>query len=636
MSESGVPDVATSDGQRVPVYSKRLAKHRAHAEALGARSRFISNFRGVSFLILTIGVMMLVFSDSKLVAAGLALGGGLVFVALILVHGRFLQREDRELRWMMVNKAALARCSDDWKSLPADGAVFQNPVHPYAEDLDVFGSQSLFQRINVAQTRDGRARLAEMLMNRADPAVVRKRQEAVQELTELLDLRQELEALAFAEAVPVEEQEAAKRSQSSEVNPDDLVAWAETESTLCKRVGLVWAARLLPLVVVPWVIYAFSSGLSAALWIAPLFAQTLLLVAARRETAKVFAAVSANQGVFLRFGPMLGLLETLKPNSPLLKELVLSVKNDDGVPPSVAMRDFEKAVGWFDLRHNGMVHPFVNGLLLWDIHCVLMLEKWQRAHGKSIRGWFYALGELEALSSLAGFAYDNPDYCWPEIEDGSVGLSAEGLAHPLLKSNVRISNDIRLEGPGRALLVTGSNMSGKSTLLRSLGVAVVLAFAGAPVCARGFRSGPLLVRTSMRISDSLGEGVSHFYAEVRKLKGVLEALGQSTPVLFLLDEILHGTNSRERQIGARWVLNELVGAGAMGAVSTHDEGLCELSGQLQKTVTLVHLRETVEGDKMTFDYKLRSGPVRSGNALRLMNMSGIPVPLEGTPSKPGA
>jgi DNA mismatch repair ATPase MutS len=324
---------------------------------------------------------------------------------------------------------------------------------------------------------------------------------------------------------------------------------------------------------------------------------------------------------------MLKLLETLPADSKALSELQRSVQTQEGERPSLAMRRFERIVGWFELRHNGLVYPFINVLLLWDIHCVIALERWQLSCGKVLRGWFLTLGELEALSSLAAFTADNEDYVFPELVDEPV-FEAEGLGHPLVDKGKRVNNDVHLPGPGRGLLVTGSNMSGKSTLLRAVGINAVLALSGAPVAARGLRLFPLAVRTSMRISDSLSQGVSHFYAELRTLKSVLDAARGSTPVLFLLDEILHGTNSRERQIGARWVLGELLRLGALGAVSTHDEGLCQLPEPLASQLEQVHFRETMAGDEMNFDYRLRQGPVTSGNALRLMRSMGIPVPLD--------
>jgi DNA mismatch repair ATPase MutS len=324
---------------------------------------------------------------------------------------------------------------------------------------------------------------------------------------------------------------------------------------------------------------------------------------------------------------MLEQLEQLQVDSKLLQRLKQELLSG-ALRPSSAMKDFRSKVSWFDLRHSGLVHPFAAILLLWDVNCVLALEQWQKVSGRGVRGWFEALGELEALSSLAGLAYDEPGYSFPELAEEGACFVATGLAHPLIDGDKRVSNDVALDVAGQALLVTGSNMSGKSTLLRSMGLSIVLGFAGAPVAADALRVGPCRLCTSTRISDSLEGGVSHFYAELSKLRQVVESTHGQLPVFFLLDEILHGTNSLERQVGARWVLAELLKRGALGVVTTHDMELCRLPEALMAHVTQVHFRESVTDERMSFDYKLRQGPVTAGNALRLMRLMGLNVPLE--------
>jgi DNA mismatch repair ATPase MutS len=324
---------------------------------------------------------------------------------------------------------------------------------------------------------------------------------------------------------------------------------------------------------------------------------------------------------------MLSLVEGLTVEAPLLDQLKGRLTRGKS-PPSVAMSQLERIVGWYELRHNGLVYPIVNLFTLWDVHCTLALESWRKRTAPTLEDWFAVLGEIEALSSLAGLAHDEPDFCFPEVSPELPPFEVEGLGHPLIAARARKVNDVSLPEPGTALLVTGSNMSGKSTLLRALGVAAVMAFAGAPVCARRLRMSPLVLRTSIRVSDSLERGVSHFYAEVKKLRAVLDAAQGETRVFFLLDEILHGTNSRERQVGARWMLAELLSRGGVGAVSTHDEELCRLTPELMTRVRLVHFRETVQNGEMTFDYQLREGPVQGGNALRVMRLAGLGVPID--------
>jgi DNA mismatch repair ATPase MutS len=339
----------------------------------------------------------------------------------------------------------------------------------------------------------------------------------------------------------------------------------------------------------------------------------------------VFTAVSSTEGAFLRYGTLLEIIERLELADPLLQELRARLTTRAGTP-SVAMGRFRRLVGWFDLRHNGMIYPFVNLLFLWDLNCAIALERWQRQTGKQLRDWFDVIGWFEALSSFASFYADEPGASFPEFSE-SACFEADGLSHPLLRAESRVENPVVLSHAGSALLVTGSNMSGKSTLLRAMGVASVLALAGAPVTARKLKMSRLSVATSIQVSDSLEQGVSHFYAEISKLKRVVDAAASAGPVLFLLDEILHGTNSRERQLGARWVLAEMIRNGSLGAISTHDQELCNLPSELMQNVELVHLRESVQDGKMTFDYRVYPGPVTSGNALRLMRIVGLDVPL---------
>jgi DNA mismatch repair ATPase MutS len=290
------------------------------------------------------------------------------------------------------------------------------------------------------------------------------------------------------------------------------------------------------------------------------------------------------------------------------------------------MARLQRILGFLEARNNEVWRFFIGPLLLWDIHWVVALERWRIRAGKHVRPWLEAVGDTEALASLAGFAFDEPGYTFPEI-DHEPRFESTALGHPLIATGKRVSNDVALKGPGTALVITGSNMSGKSTLLRAIGVNAVLALAGAPVCARRLVLGPVRVAASMRVRDSLSEGVSRFYAEVRKLKAVLErARASRVPAaLFLLDEVLHGTNSRERIIGARAILRELVRCGALGAISTHDLALGEIEPDLAGDAVNVHFEEQVAGDTMTFDYVLRPGVVKSSNALRIMQMVGIDV-----------
>ncbi len=619
-------------------YSSRAAEYSAQARTLAARSRLVSNLRGLAFGVAAVAGLFAAFGKHHALAGGIAAVGAVAFLALVTWHSRVIEAEDDAKRWERVNRDALARVTGEWRGLPEDGRRFRDDKHPYLEDLDVFGPGSLFQRISVAHTRFGQQALARYLRAPAEPAEIRLRQEAARALAPELGTRQRLEALALAVAEPTappgyatseddEDKPKKHRPLRAPPDPEPLLAWAESEPELAGQTWLAGLAWLLPPMTIAGMVAAWGFGLPTVLWGAPLLLQVVLTLRAGKAAHKVFTAVSSTEGAFLRYGAMLELIERLDVPSELIgamqKQLMAGEQR-----PSHSMKEFRKKVGWFDIRHNGFAYIFVNPLFMWDVHCVLALEKWQKRSGKATRGWFRALGEVEALSSLAGLSHDEPGYAFAEIaEDGAV-FEAEGLGHPLIDDAARVVNDVTLPAPGTALLVTGSNMSGKSTLLRSMGLSTVMALAGAPSCAVRLRVARFSVCTSIRIADSLGSGVSHFYAELNKLKAVLDATNGEAPVLFLLDEILHGTNSRERQIGARWVISELLSRGAMGAVSTHDMGLARLPDEMMAHVTLVHFRESVDSGKMSFDFKIRPGPVTAGNALRLMRTVGLEVPLE--------
>ena len=632
---ASLPAGATSaDSPRfgsLALYAERAERHRKHAALLDLRSRRVSNLRGLAFVTAAVGTVLAMLGGhgpSGLVAAVATA----LFVGLVVWHSRVIAEEDAALRHSRVNLDAEARRTNLWKTLPGDGARFASETHPYSSDLDIFGPGSLFQRLSVAHTRFGEEALARFLSDPAPPETIRLRQEAARVLAPRLDDRQKLEALSIAVVEPIpgadrDVRAQVQRKKSEPPNPEPLLRWAEGEPWLSPRRGLVALAYALPIATLGLALGARLFGWSGAAWVAPFVAEIAVVVVVRAEADRVFSAVSATRGAFLRYGPMFELIERLDSSSALLGELKTGLLAST-LRPSDAMKRFERIVGWFDLRHNGMIHPFANAFLLWDAHCLLRLEAWQREAGRHARAWFSALGEVEALSSFAGLAFDEPSFAWPEIAPGPACFDARGLGHPLVSETARVTNDVAIPEPGRAMLITGSNMSGKSTLLRSMGMAAVLALSGGPVCAARLRLSSLAVRTSIKISDSLARGVSHFYAEVAQLKAVVDATAGPLPVFFLLDEILHGTNSDERQIGARWVLAELVRRGALGAVSTHDVGLCQLPDELMTRVEQCHFRESVEDGRMTFDYRLRPGPVSGGNALRLMRLVGLPVPID--------
>jgi DNA mismatch repair ATPase MutS len=297
----------------------------------------------------------------------------------------------------------------------------------------------------------------------------------------------------------------------------------------------------------------------------------------------------------------------------------------DGESPSVRVHKLRKLVDILETRSNqifGLIAP----LLLWDLHCAYAIENWRQTSGAALKRWLEAIGQIEAVSSLAGFRFDRPSYVYPEIVESAQPLvDGQALAHPLLPADGAVANDVHLGGEPDVIIVSGSNMSGKSTLLRTIGINVVLAQAGAPVRAARLRLTPLTVAASIRVTDSLREGASRFYAEITRLRGIVDAAGGQPPVLFLLDEFLHGTNSHDRRIGAEAIVKGLVEKGAIGLLTTHDLALANIAEALGPRGKNVHFEDHLEDGKMVFDYKMRQGIVEKSNALPLMRSIGLDV-----------
>jgi hypothetical protein len=537
----------------------------------------------------------------------------LAFFVLLGLHLRVDEVAERARAALRFHERGLARLAGQWRSLSNDGARFAREDHPYADDLDVFGPASLFQRIDTTETRFGEERLAAWLGGASDVvdlSAVRERQAAVKELAALPAFREKLSAAGAAEQKP---------------NPEPFLRWAEGSRPFASAAAWKPVARGLPLLVVLGAVAVSVLHAPAIVAVAPAFAALVVMVVTARFLEPIAAAVSSKEGAFARFGGLFAAIEVERFESALLRDLQARLRAS-GAVATVEMARLERILGYLEIRNNEVWRITGGPALLWDLNCGIALEGWRLRAGAHARRWLEAVGEIEALASLAGLAFERPEHTFAEIVD-EPRFEATRLGHPLLDPEKRRDNDVSLPRGGSALVVTGSNMSGKSTLLRAIGVNAVLALAGGPSCAARLVVGPVRVAASMRVRDSLSEGVSRFYAEVRKLKAVLErARASRVPAaLFLLDEVLSGTNARERIIGARAIVRELVRCGAIGAVSTHDLALGEMDAELAGSATNVHFEEQVEGDTMTFDYVLRPGVVQSSNALRIMRMVGIDV-----------
>ena len=641
-------------GSPAAAYEQRRAELSLRGAALDARERTLSLLRGVTFLGgIVLAVLAGMRSSTALwVAASTTFTA---FLAAVVAHAILLTRKAEIDRRLALVAAGLARIRDEYQDFPEKGEKFIPEQHPYSKDLDIFGQRSLFQLLSTAETAAGRAALAAWLLAGASAKAVAERQEAVRELAGRPELREDLSVLAH--------------EARAKLPPDALFAWGEAKSAWDDGSGgggvrLALAARFLSPVTVALAALGWTMGAAMGparhLWIVTMVVQLLVALRTGVMTERALAAASSREEPLGRFSPLFARIEATSFQAPLLARCraALLPAKEETASASQAMGRLQTILGFADLRHAGIVHLLIHLFTLWDLWCAVAIEKWRARHGRRIRVWIEALAALEALASLGAFAYEHPDYAYPKVSEGTPRFTARDLGHPLLPRAKRVVNSVAIGAEGaddetsgvraasevgetsgvrapaelgprpQALLITGSNMSGKSTMLRSIGTNAVLALAGAPVCASELSMTTLDVRTSMRITDSLEQGVSHFYAELSRLKEITAAADAGSPVLFLLDEILHGTNSRERQIGAKAVVKHLLVKGAIGAVSSHDLGLAALEEETAGVVHNAHFEEHVEDGKMAFDYRLKVGVVTTTNALRLMRAVGLPVDEE--------
>ena len=530
-----------------------------------------------------------------------------VFVAVANYHSRILRERELARRAAAFYKRGLARIEDRWIEFGETGERFNDPHHVYAADLDLFGKGSLFQLLSTARTGMGEETLAQWLLSPSSVEEIRERHAAVSELREQLDLREDLAVLGEDAGVGVD--------------PGSLQKWAEA----AKRMKPRWLRWLAPLLAILFL-------LSVAVWarwdiVTPLVVvvviEAVITFRLRGRLEEVFGGTEEAFRHLDLFAAVLTRMEAHEFHSPRLQSLQRNLMSGP-VPASRAIASLRTLVSYIDSRHNLFVR-IIDAPLMYSTQVAFAAERWQQAYGLATRTWLSAVGEIEALLSFANYSFEHPADPLPELVRGPASFEGERIGHPLIAAATCIRNDISIRGETRVLLLSGSNMSGKSTQLRAVGLNVVLAMAGAPVRARRLRLTLLQVGASIRINDSLQEGSSRFYAEITRLRQIFDLAGAAPSLIFLLDELLQGTNSNDRRIGAEGVVRALVNRDAIGLVSTHDLALTGIDVALDGRVRNVHFQDEIEGGKMKFDYVLRDGVVTKSNGLELMRSIGLEV-----------
>jgi hypothetical protein len=599
-------------------YESRGSAHSEECRRLAGSSRRLSHMRAATF---AAAVLFGLWAERNPGSLGLALVAAAVtgFVVLVVLHRRLGRRREWCRELVAYNREGVHRIGRDWDRLPLTTAQRDIATHAFAADLDVFGRASLTQILGPAGSAFGASTLEAWLLERAPADTIEARQAAVAELAPLYEFRERLAILG---------------RRTRDVLHDDVervLRWAEKPPWLAGRRGLRLAAYVLP--ALTWTLIALHATgvIGSALWLVPVIATVGVYFSSGSRVRQIFEEAFGREAVFDAYPELLAVAASERFQAPALQTLSQRLRGDSD-PAHARLGRLRRLMNLADLRFSSFHLP-VYAVTMWDVHVLHALERWQRTTGSAVRDWLAATGELEALASLATLAHDQPGWTFAELaREGPPVLDCEDLGHPLLADDVRVGNDVQVGPPGTFLFITGSNMSGKSTLLRAIGTNVVLAQAGGPSCARRLRIPALDIFTSIRVQDSLARGVSYFMAELERLKQVVDAAHAAREVdgvtlLFLLDEILHGTNTAERRIAARRVVRHLVESGAIGGVTTHDLDLAD-SPELAAGAVAVHFQERLEegreGGSLDFDYRLRPGLATSTNALKLMRLVGLP------------
>ena len=586
-------------------YKNRLEQRRLVRARCESKHIWIGNARLVLFL--TGAVIAWLGFISQVISPWWLMVPCCCFVTLMAWHGRVLRERQRFQRAVEFYERGLLRLDDRWMGTGAQGSQFDDPSHPYARDLDLFGKGSLFELLSCARTHAGEHVLASWLKSPASPEEIRSRQGAVEELRSNLDLREDLAGLGV--------------DVRTGVHPEPLIKWGEG-AVLLNSVLLRILALLIAVLTSGSLVIWVAAGERS--WFFLMILLEMVFIYSRRRIVRqaVNGAESAGRDLQL-LSLVLARFEKEEFRTDHLRKLRRALDRE-GMSPSRLIARLNSLIVLLDSRRNLLFAP-IAFILLWEIQLAFFLEDWRTKFGRAIAGWLDTTAELEALSSLAGYSFEHPDDPFPELSPQETCFDGRGLGHPLLPESKCVRNDVSLTDKVRVLVVSGSNMSGKSTLLRTVGINAALALAGAPVRAHSLRIAPLALGASIRITDSLQGGTSRFYAEITRLQKLVTLADGPIPVLFLLDELLHGTNSHDRRIGAEAVVKGLASRGAVGLLTTHDLALSHIADVLAPKAANVHFEDHIENGHIAFDYHLRPGIVKKSNALELMRSVGLPV-----------
>ncbi|MCO6496371.1 MAG: hypothetical protein J5I50_01785 [Chitinophagaceae bacterium] len=538
----------------------------------------------------------------------------LATVILLIVFVRLVYADLSNQEAIGFQRKLLSHYENEIKSIQGqqvfyDGSKFINKEHPYSSDLDIFGSGSLFQYINRTQTEPGSSVLAQYLTKRQTNDVILQRQEALKELSKDNDWMKRFQTSNSLNPFTIQSQER-------------IAGWFEQRHPFSNLLLINLVRTIIPALIVTVTILFIFGKVGETMFYSALLLGAILFWQFNKIVTPLHNQLSDINQQLKALARSLELIEEKNFESPILKQLQSQISGGS-IKSSAAIKKLGKQMDRLDLRYNIILSFPLNLLFLWDLQQIMSLEKWKVLHKSSFRAWIDTVAEFEALNSLATFFFNNPSYTFPEIKDDYFSIEGKNIGHPLIAEAKRVVNYIDIPATGKIMLVTGSNMAGKSTYLRSIGVNCVLAFCGAPVCATEFKTSNVSLITSMRIEDNLQESTSTFYAELKKLKVIIDKVNAGERVFILLDEILRGTNSTDRHTGSKALIKQLIAKQAVAIIATHDLELAAMKNNYPENIDNYHFDVQVNNEELYFDYRLKEGICKSMNASILMKKIGI-------------
>ncbi len=595
-------------GSPQETYLEKRGSYTEESNSIKKRLSLYSVLR-LGFFIIAIFLFAKLFNSNLALAifSSLAALSGLSY--FVRLGGKLSGRKRLLRELIRINEEELLALECQYSGFDT-GLEYTDPDHPNTSDLDIFGKNSLFQYIERCSISKGRDQLAEWLSKPADAMEIRKRQEAVKELSGKLDWRQEFLA----------------QGRLSEETRDDfrqLLDWLNKKPDIISNKSFRIMLMVLPALTILAMVLTFF-------WIPENIPVILILIQLGivgfhlRKINHHHAQVSRKYKVINNLSSLIKGIEEEDFNAGYLGVLQTGLSSS-GIKAGLQLRKLAKIVVQFDRRLNMIMGFILNALLMWDLQCILRLEKWKASNAAEVPGWFSILGKFEALNSFANFKYNISGSIFPEISGGDTVLEAESLAHPLIPEKESVGNDISISRKGEFMLITGSNMAGKSTFLRTIGINMVLASAGAPVLAAKMTWRPLKIFSSMRVKDSLSSRESTFYAELKRLRMIIEQIQSGEEVLIILDEILKGTNSRDKHFGSEMFIRQLVREGSTGLIATHDLELSVLEQEFPEKIINYCFEVQIDKQEFVYDYKVRRGVCQTLNATELMKKMGISI-----------